>query len=105
MGMQTYLRLVGTLIVTVGGSSLLDGHVSPLCQTLLSLGLSDLDLLLLTTASQLIGLEGSLRLEVASVLGDVTLGHRCCIIRDEVLCWLTVGSSMFSGSGVEDGCL
>lgn len=84
---QTYLRLTrGCLIVTVWGSA--QGrarsvgscsNASPLREVLFALGLANLDLLLLATTAQLIGLEGVLGLELgAPMLGDVSLSHGCC---------------------------
>jgi hypothetical protein len=48
---------------------------------LLTLGFSDLHLLLLATASQLFGLEGVFRLELgAPMLGDIALRHDCDVL-------------------------
>lgn len=83
-GGGTYLGLCGGgLIVTVGGgtkgstrSVLTGADASSLGQVLLTLGLADLDLLLLAAAAELLRLEGVLRLELsAAMLGDVALSH------------------------------
>jgi len=70
------------LIITVGSGaqrgtkSLATGNSSSLCEVLLTLLLSDLDLLFLTTATELIGLQQVLCLEGgAAVLGDVAVRH------------------------------
>jgi hypothetical protein len=81
---RTYLGLCGSrLIVAVGGSTecgawtvLTGSNASTLGQVLFSLGLSNLDLLFLTSTTQLFGLKGVLRLELRpTVLGDVSLRH------------------------------
>lgn len=79
-----YLRLGRrVLIVTVGGgtkgssrSRVASTNTAPLGQVLLALRLANLDLLFLTTATKLIGLEGALGLELgATVLGNVPVSH------------------------------
>ena len=83
----TYLRFSrGGLIVAIRGStegsarSVFTGsNTSSLGQVLLTLGLSNLDLLLLTTATEFFRLEGVLRLELSSaMLGNVSLSHDDC---------------------------
>lgn len=70
------------LIVAVGGGterstkSLAAGNASSLCKVLLALLLSDLDLLFLTAAAELIGLQQVLCLEsCAAMLWDVAVRH------------------------------
>jgi hypothetical protein len=86
---MTYLRLRGSgIIVAVGGSaqrstrSLVTGaDTTTLGQVLLSLGFSDLDLLLFAATSELVRLEGVLRLELSSaMLGDVPVSHGCDVM-------------------------
>lgn len=80
---RTYLVLdVATLIVAIGcGSKRSAGLVSAcnattLCEVLLALCPTDLDLLLLAAAAELVRLESALRLEGrAAVLGNVPVGH------------------------------
>lgn len=82
---MTYLALnVAALIVAVRSgtqrstraATFAGSDAAALCEVLLSLLLADLDLLLLTTAAQLVGLEGVLRFERrATVLGNVAIGH------------------------------
>lgn len=82
---KTYRALsVGALIIAVrrstergtGAALATVANASPLGQVLLTLLLADLDLLLLATAAELIGLERVLRLESgAAVLGDITVRH------------------------------
>ena len=91
----TYCALgVGALIVTVWRSAerrtratlATVTNASPLGEVLLALLLADLDLLLLTTAAQLIGLESVLRLEGgAAVLGDITVRHFVCGVLGELV--------------------
>jgi hypothetical protein len=79
----TYLALdISPFIVAVGsGTQRSAGSVSAsnataLCEVLLALGLSDLDLLFLAAAAELVRLESALRLEGrATVLGDIAFGH------------------------------
>lgn len=100
--LATYLGLCGrVLILTVGGgaqggtrSVLTSADASSLCQVLLTLCLSNLDLLLLTTAAKLIWLEGVLGFELGpSMLGDVALSHGCdaaalcCDVGVLTFCW------------------
>ena len=60
------------------GAVLACANTTALGQVLLALRLADLDLLLFTTATQLFGLEGALRLELgAPMLGNVPFGHGC----------------------------
>lgn len=84
-----YLRLGGrVLIVTVGGSTkgstrsrVASTDTAPLGQVLLALRLANLDLLFLTTATKLIGLEGALGLELgATMLGNVPVSHGCDVV-------------------------
>jgi hypothetical protein len=57
-------------------SVLASADTSSLCQVLLSLGLANLNLLLLTTTAKLLRLEGVLGLELCSAMfGDVSLRH------------------------------
>lgn len=82
---QTYLTLDGSrLIVAVGSSAqrctkctlATTCDSTSLGKVLLALLLSDLDLLLLTAAAELVWLERVLRLECRpAVLGDVTVRH------------------------------
>jgi hypothetical protein len=83
----TYLRLGRSgVIIAIGGGTkrstrtvLTGSDTSSLGQVLLTLGLSDLDLLLLTATAELLRLEGVLRLELsAAMLGDVSLSHDDC---------------------------
>lgn len=92
----TYLRFSrGGLIVAIRGStegsarSVLTGsNTSSLGQVLLTLGLSNLNLLLLTTATEFFRLEGVLRLELsAAMLGDVSLSHVDCCCFGPRGCW------------------
>lgn len=76
--MKTNLRVIATLLITLGTSTSSrtgDSHVSPLSQILFPLLLPDFHLLLFATTPQLIWLEGALRFEVATMLGNVTVGH------------------------------
>jgi hypothetical protein len=81
---EAYLRLSRSrLIVAIRGgakgsarSVLTGANSSSLGQVLLTLRLSDLNLLLFTTTSELLRLEGVLCLELSSaMLGDVSLSH------------------------------
>lgn len=82
---MTYRTLsVGALIVAVRcrteGSARAAlatvANASPLCEVLLTLLLADLDLLFLTTAAELVRLEGVLGLERrTTVLRDVAVRH------------------------------
>lgn len=70
------------LIITVGSGaqrgtkSLAAGNSSSLCEVLLTLLLSDLDLLFLAAAAKLVGLEQVLCLESgAAMLGNVAVRH------------------------------
>lgn len=100
--LATYLGLCGrVLILAVGGgaqggtrSVLASADASSLCQVLLTLCLSNLNLLLLATAAELIWLEGVLGFELSpSVLGDVALSHGCdaaalcCDVGVLTFCW------------------
>ena len=85
-GEMTYLRLaLRVFIVAIGGSTqgstravIASANTTALGQVLLTLRLADFDLLLLTAATQLLGLEGALRLKLgATVLGNVSFGHGC----------------------------
>lgn len=61
------------------GSVLARSDTTALGQVLLSLGLANLDLLLLSAATELLRLEGALRLEIgAAMLGDVPISHGGC---------------------------
>ena len=84
-----YLRLGGrVLIITVGSSTkgssrsrVASTDTAPLGQVLLALCLANLDLLFLTTATKLIGLEGALGLELgATMLGDIAVSHGCDVM-------------------------
>jgi hypothetical protein len=84
--LQAYLGLGGSRVIVAvrGGAegsarSLVAGaDASALCQVLLAFRLSDLDLLLLATAPQLLGLERVFCLELGpAVLGNVAVGHGC----------------------------
>lgn len=83
MAGQTYLTLdVGALIVAVGGCTERGARLVPASDTatlrkvLLTLRLTDLNLLLFTAAAELVRLESALGLERrATVLGDVLVGH------------------------------
>lgn len=111
-GKFTYLALSGSsVIVTVGGGAqrgtgtvLACADTAALCEVLLSLGLSDLDLLLLAATSQLLGLEGALRLELSSaMLGNVPISHDCgSFSRRRTTIWLMmcVARKMELGYGV-----
>lgn len=81
---RAYLRLCGSrLIVTVGGgakrstgSVFASSDTTALSEIVLALGLSDLNLLLLATTTELLRLEGALCLELGSaMLGDVAISH------------------------------
>lgn len=82
---NTYLTLDGSgLIVAVGSGAqrsaelalTASGNTTSLCKVLLSLLLSDLDLLFLTAAAELVWLEGVLGLERGpAVLGDISVRH------------------------------
>lgn len=100
--LATYLGFCGrVLILAVGGgaeggtrSVVASADASSLCQVLLTLCLSNLDLLLLATAAELIWLEGVLGLELGpSMLGDVALSHGCgaaalcCDVCVLTFCW------------------
>ena len=66
----------GLIVVTLVASSVGTGKVSPLRERFLSLLLPDLDLLLFTTATELVLLEDTLVLVPgATVLGVAGLGH------------------------------
>lgn len=76
--MKTNLSVIATFLVTLSTSTrsrASDSHVSPFSQILFPLLLPDFHLLLFSTTPQLIWLEGTLRLEVASMLGNVAVGH------------------------------
>lgn len=76
--MKTNLGVIATFLITFctrTRSRAGNSHVSPLSQILFSLLLPDFHLLLFATTPQLIWLEGTLRLEVASMLGNVAVGH------------------------------
>ena len=99
----TYLRLARRVfIIAIGGSTqgstravITSANTAALGQVLLALRLADLDLLLFTTATQLLGLEGALRLELgATMLGNVTFGHGC-----ECRSPLTTSAWVMEGSG------
>jgi hypothetical protein len=82
---QLRLGRSGVIIAIGGGTKrstrtvLTGSDTSSLGQVLLTLGLSDLDLLLLTATTELLRLEGVLRLELsAAMLGDVSLSHDDC---------------------------
>jgi len=74
------------LIITIRGGTerstravLTGSNTSTLGQVLLTLGLSNLDLLLLATTTELLRLEGILGLELSSaMLGNVSLSHDDC---------------------------
>jgi len=74
------------LIITIRGGTerstravLTGSNTSTLGQVLLTLGLSNLDLLLLATTTELLRLEGILGLELSSaMLGNVSLSHGDC---------------------------
>jgi hypothetical protein len=80
---RTHLVLdVAALIVAVGSSSKGSARLisacnsTALCEVLLTLGPTDLYLLLLAAAAELIRLESALCLECcAAMLGDVAVGH------------------------------
>lgn len=106
--LATYLGLCGrVLILAVGGgaqggtrSVLASADASSLCQVLLTLCLSNLNLLLLATAAKLIWLEGVLGFELGpSVLGDVALSHGCdaaalcCDVGVLTFCWRGIEST------------
>lgn len=83
---MTYLRLRGSGVIVAVGSGAQGGtralvaraDTTTLGQVLLSLGLANLDLLLLAATSEFVGLEGVLRLELSSaMLGDVPVSHGC----------------------------
>ena len=85
-GKKTYLGLARRVfIVAIGGSTqrgaravVASANTTALGQVLLALRLADLDLLFLAATTQLLGLEGALRLELrAPMLGDVAFGHGC----------------------------
>lgn len=85
-GKRTYLGLCGrVLIVAVGGGAErgtgavgTGTDTAALGQVLLALLLPDLDLLLLATAAQLLGLECVLGLELGpTMLGNVAFRHGC----------------------------
>ena len=98
----TYLRLSWCgVIVTIwccaqGSSwsrSKVGSKTSALCEVLIALGLANLDLLLLTTATELLWLESTLGLELgAAMLWDVTLRHGCglCVCKGFKVCSLLV---------------
>lgn len=82
---QLGLGRSGLIIAIRGGTerstrAVLTGtNTSTLGQVLLTLGLSDLDLLLLATTTELLRLEGILGLELSSaMLGNVSLSHDDC---------------------------
>jgi hypothetical protein len=62
-------------------------NASPLGEVLLALLLANLDLLLLTAAAELIGLESVLGLEGgAAVLGNITVRHGGCVVCSGSVC-------------------
>jgi hypothetical protein len=75
--LETYLRFTCSLVVAVNGTRGRAGssQVPTLGQALFSLGFPDLNLLLLATTPELIGLEDGFRLVVAAVLGDISFRH------------------------------
>jgi hypothetical protein len=83
---RAYLGLGGrSLIIAIwrgtkrGTETLAGSDTSSLGQVLFTLGLSDLDLLLFTSAAELFRLEGALRLELSpTMLGNVSISHGCC---------------------------
>lgn len=86
---RAYLRLCGSrLIVTIGGGTkrgtgtvFTSSNTTALGEVVLALGLSDLNLLLLATTTKLLGLEGTLCLELGSAMfGDVAISHGGCFV-------------------------
>ena len=86
---KTHLALDSTgLIITLGGasqatantnSSIASHNTTSLSQTLLTLLLADLDLLLLAAATELIGTELVLGLELRpAMLGNIAFRHGVC---------------------------